>query len=114
MKIITFALCLFWSVNAFAAGKWYRADVRNWKCVIDDGGPSALVKELVNLKNHGKSFTYKATDVKVEHGKPVIVSITVDDGVQLSEARYYRSKDACKAELAAVKKSDDAEIDKYK
>lgn len=113
-KVVFIVLFLFWSVNAFAAGKWYRAVVPTGKCAIDNGGPSALIKDLVNLKNHGKSFTYKATDIKVENGKPVIVSIMVDDGVQLSEARYYRSKDMCKADLAAVKKSDDAEIDRYK
>lgn len=112
-KIIAIILFVFGATNAFAAGSWYTIDKYSGKCKVD-AGPADLIKTLQELKKLGKSVEYKTNDVKVENGKPVIVRITIDDGVQTAEAMYYRSKELCKADTNAAKKKDSAELDRYK
>jgi hypothetical protein len=111
-KLIIFALCLFWSVNAFAAEKWYATDKYSGKCKVSEG-PAALIKVIQNLKKRGE-INSKVTDEKVENGKPVIVRVYADDGVTAFGDVFYRSKELCKEAVGETNKKNAAEVNRYK
>ena len=90
---------------------WYAIDHNN-KCKASEG-PAALIKTIQDLKKLG-AIKSKVTDLKVENGKPVIVSVTANDGVSSFGNVFFRSKELCKATANVIIRKNAAEIDRYK
>lgn len=110
ISLICMVVLIFAGTASSAEKKdgWYAVDRFSGQC-IKDKGPAEMIK---SLKIVGVQYTAK--DEVVENGKPMQVRLILDDGVTAGQIIYYRGMDRCKAQAAKNKRSNDAELNKYK
>ena len=108
MKLFLMLLLLSIPVAGWGASEWYIIESTGKKCVSDEG-PSHMMGLMKSL---GQS--YKVVDEQSQNGKPIKVRLTINDGFQTAVLTYYRIKSLCQSEVAAMKRANDTELNKYR
>lgn len=111
MKLVLCACLIFLCSSVYATEKgkvrqWYGKSNRTGECV-PVMSPAEAIEAHKEMGNR-----YRVIDESTKNGKPIIVCVdNLENEVRI---RFFRNKAICESYVAAKKKKDAAELDRYK